>query len=97
MKHLEMELQKEGLTAATEKSEKAKEGKLDPEQELRKWRAEHEHRRRASNEAKGGVNPQRITSKLLKQLSGLQSLPRVKKVSVSFQWLIQSNTYQKTI
>lgn len=32
-----------------EKAEKAKEGKLGVEQELRKWRAEHEKRRKASD------------------------------------------------
>ncbi|KAG6496469.1 protein WEAK CHLOROPLAST MOVEMENT UNDER BLUE LIGHT 1-like [Zingiber officinale] len=88
----EMELQKEGLTAATEKSEKAKEGKLDAEQELRKWRAEHERRRRASNEAKGGVDPQRITPKLLEQPSELRSFTKSEK-GVGFVSMADSKQY----
>ncbi|XP_038984518.1 protein WEAK CHLOROPLAST MOVEMENT UNDER BLUE LIGHT 1 [Phoenix dactylifera] len=53
----EMGERKEALRVAIEKAEKAKEGKLGVEQELRKWRAEHEQRRRASDAAKGAVNP----------------------------------------
>ncbi|KAJ6818052.1 protein WEAK CHLOROPLAST MOVEMENT UNDER BLUE LIGHT 1-like [Iris pallida] len=48
---------KETLRAAKENSEKAKEGKLGVEQELRKWRAEHEQRRKASDAAQSGSNP----------------------------------------
>lgn len=55
----EMGERKEALRIATEKAEKAKEGKLGVEQELRKWRAEHEQRRRASDAAKSAVNPSR--------------------------------------
>ncbi|KAL6560205.1 hypothetical protein OROHE_006212 [Orobanche hederae] len=40
-----------GLEIALQKAEKAKEGKLAVEQELRKWRAEHEQRRKS-----GGVS-----------------------------------------
>ncbi|KAG0482815.1 hypothetical protein HPP92_010899 [Vanilla planifolia] len=47
----EMERRKEALKIATKKAEKAKEGKLGVEQELRKWRAEHEQRRRATDAA----------------------------------------------
>ncbi|KAH9626012.1 hypothetical protein KSS87_006982 [Heliosperma pusillum] len=43
----EMEERKEALRIAMEKAEKAKEGKLGVEQELRKWRAESEQRRKA--------------------------------------------------
>ncbi|XP_073110268.1 protein WEAK CHLOROPLAST MOVEMENT UNDER BLUE LIGHT 1 isoform X2 [Elaeis guineensis] len=53
----EMDERKEALSVAIEKAEKAKEGKLGVEQELRKWRAEHEQRRRASDAAKVAVNP----------------------------------------
>ncbi|CAD5177813.1 unnamed protein product [Musa acuminata subsp. malaccensis] len=58
----EMSARKEALKIAMENAEKAKEGKLGAEQELRNWRAEHEQRRRASDAAKGGVNP--VTSPL---------------------------------
>ncbi|XP_009630361.1 protein WEAK CHLOROPLAST MOVEMENT UNDER BLUE LIGHT 1-like [Nicotiana tomentosiformis] len=43
----EMVDRKEALEIATQKAEKAKEGKLAVEQELRKWRAEHGQRRKA--------------------------------------------------
>ncbi|MED6218727.1 hypothetical protein PIB30_029175 [Stylosanthes scabra] len=39
-----------------ERAEKAKEGKLSAEQQLRKWRAESEQRRKASESGRGGVN-----------------------------------------
>ncbi|XP_075648027.1 protein WEAK CHLOROPLAST MOVEMENT UNDER BLUE LIGHT 1-like [Castanea sativa] len=45
----EMADKKEELKFALEKAEKAKEGKLGVEQELRKWRAEHEQQRRKAN------------------------------------------------
>ena len=45
----EMADRKEELKFALEKAEKAKEGKLGVEQELRKWRAEHEQQRRKAN------------------------------------------------
>ncbi|CAL9770979.1 unnamed protein product [Musa acuminata subsp. burmannicoides] len=48
----EMRARKEALKVATEKAEKAMEGKLGAEQGLRKWRAEHEQRRRAGETAK---------------------------------------------
>ncbi|KAG5542151.1 hypothetical protein RHGRI_021871 [Rhododendron griersonianum] len=52
----EMAAQKEALKSALEKAEKAKEGKLWVEQELRKRRAENEERRKAGESGNGGVN-----------------------------------------
>ncbi|XP_040998070.1 protein WEAK CHLOROPLAST MOVEMENT UNDER BLUE LIGHT 1-like [Juglans microcarpa x Juglans regia] len=52
----EMAARKEALRSAMDKAERAKEGKLGVEQELRKWRAEHEQRRKASESAQV-VNP----------------------------------------
>lgn len=43
----EMAERKNALEIALQKAEKAKEGKLGIEQELRKWRSEHEQRRKA--------------------------------------------------
>lgn len=43
----EIKERKEALRYATEKAEKAEEGKIKMEQELREWRAENEHRRKA--------------------------------------------------
>jgi len=53
----EMAARKEALKLAMDKAERAKEGKLGVEQELRKWRAEHEQRRKAGESAHGVVNP----------------------------------------
>ncbi|KAL0017385.1 hypothetical protein SO802_004454 [Lithocarpus litseifolius] len=53
----EMADRKEELKFALEKAEKAKEGKLGVEQELRKWRAEHEQRRKANASGPLVVNP----------------------------------------
>ncbi|XP_071709792.1 protein WEAK CHLOROPLAST MOVEMENT UNDER BLUE LIGHT 1-like [Rutidosis leptorrhynchoides] len=47
----ELATRKQALDVALQKAEKAKEGKLGVEQDLRKWRAEHEQRR------KSGVGP----------------------------------------
>ncbi|MBA0823344.1 hypothetical protein Goarm_020081 [Gossypium armourianum] len=53
----EMAERKEALEIALEKAEKAKEGKLGVEQELRQWRAKHEKRRKASGSSHGGNPP----------------------------------------
>ncbi|KAE8100673.1 hypothetical protein FH972_018548 [Carpinus fangiana] len=53
----QMAARKEALKLALDKAEKAKEGKLGVEQELRKWRSEHEQRRKAGEAAHGVVNP----------------------------------------
>ncbi|XP_058089414.1 protein WEAK CHLOROPLAST MOVEMENT UNDER BLUE LIGHT 1-like [Magnolia sinica] len=55
----EVAARKEALRMATEKAERAKEGKLGVEQELRKWRAEHERRRKAGDAAPPVINPGR--------------------------------------
>ncbi|XP_024970821.1 protein WEAK CHLOROPLAST MOVEMENT UNDER BLUE LIGHT 1-like [Cynara cardunculus var. scolymus] len=44
---LELGARKQDLDGALQKAEKAKEGKLGVEQDLRKWRAEHEQRRKS--------------------------------------------------
>lgn len=59
----ELAARKEALNLALDKAEKAKEGKLGVEQDLRKWRAEHEQRRKASESAQGGINPIRSPRK----------------------------------
>ncbi|XP_062188647.1 protein WEAK CHLOROPLAST MOVEMENT UNDER BLUE LIGHT 1-like isoform X2 [Phragmites australis] len=53
----EMDEKKEALEIALERAERANEGKLAAEQELRKWRADHEQHRRAHEAAKRAVNP----------------------------------------
>ncbi|OIW03426.1 hypothetical protein TanjilG_14651 [Lupinus angustifolius] len=47
---------RESLKIANDKAEKAREGKLAVEQELRKWRSEHEKRRKASELGQEIVN-----------------------------------------
>ncbi|XP_038703628.1 protein WEAK CHLOROPLAST MOVEMENT UNDER BLUE LIGHT 1-like isoform X2 [Tripterygium wilfordii] len=53
----EMAARKEALRIAMDKAEKAKEGKLGVEQELRRWRAEHEQRRKAREAGQGVADP----------------------------------------
>ncbi|KAF8679270.1 hypothetical protein HU200_046048 [Digitaria exilis] len=53
----EMDEKKENLEIALERAGRANEGKLAAEQELRKWRADHEQRRKALEAAKRAVNP----------------------------------------
>lgn len=55
----EMATRREALREAMEKAERAKEGKLGVEQELRKWREEHEQRRKAGDVAPPAANPAR--------------------------------------
>ncbi|KAI4336971.1 hypothetical protein L6164_015436 [Bauhinia variegata] len=47
---------RESLKMAMEKAEKAKEGKLGVEQELRQWRAEHEQQRKAAESDQAVLN-----------------------------------------
>jgi hypothetical protein len=55
----EMDEKKVALQIALERAERANEGKLAAEQQLRKWRSDHEHRRKAKAQeaAKSAVNP----------------------------------------
>ncbi|XP_010263560.1 PREDICTED: protein WEAK CHLOROPLAST MOVEMENT UNDER BLUE LIGHT 1-like [Nelumbo nucifera] len=55
----ELAARKDALNIAKERNKKAREGKLGIEQELRKWRAEHEERRKASDTGEGVINPTR--------------------------------------
>ncbi|EEF52409.1 protein WEAK CHLOROPLAST MOVEMENT UNDER BLUE LIGHT 1 [Ricinus communis] len=57
----EMAARREALKIAMDKAEKAKEGKLGVEQELRRWRAEHEQRRKAGESAQGAAVPTRTS------------------------------------
>ncbi|KAL5218585.1 hypothetical protein ABZP36_019269 [Zizania latifolia] len=53
----EMRHKKDALELALERSDRAEEGKLGAEQELRKWRAELGQRRKSHEAAKNVVNP----------------------------------------
>ncbi|KAI0495853.1 hypothetical protein KFK09_022160 [Dendrobium nobile] len=59
----EMNQRKEAMKLATEKAVKANEGKLGVEQELRKWRAEHEQRRKAGDGGRNAPNPSRTPAR----------------------------------
>ncbi|XP_058725161.1 protein WEAK CHLOROPLAST MOVEMENT UNDER BLUE LIGHT 1-like [Vicia villosa] len=63
----EMAARRESLKIAMGKAEKAREGKLDAEQELRKWRAEHGQRRKAGETVQKAVNPNTSHSGKLEQ------------------------------
>ncbi|KAK7310857.1 hypothetical protein RJT34_08620 [Clitoria ternatea] len=52
----EITARRESLKIAMEKAEKAKEGKLGVEHDLRKWRAENEQRRKSGESGQGVVN-----------------------------------------
>ncbi|KAE8659105.1 Protein WEAK CHLOROPLAST MOVEMENT UNDER BLUE LIGHT-like 3 [Hibiscus syriacus] len=73
----EMAERKEALKIAMEKAEKAKEGKLGIEQELRRWRAEHEQRRKASELSHGEKAPRASTEgkKETKNFEPVQAAP----------------------
>lgn len=59
----EMVARKEKLSEAVDKAEKAKEGKLGVEQELRKWREEHEQKRKSGD---NGVNIEKNSERSVK-------------------------------
>ncbi|KAG8099355.1 hypothetical protein GUJ93_ZPchr0013g34286 [Zizania palustris] len=53
---------KDTLESALERAESANKGKLTAEQELRKWRSDHEKRRKAHEAAKRAANPLTLSS-----------------------------------
>ncbi|GAB4839341.1 hypothetical protein Ancab_028868 [Ancistrocladus abbreviatus] len=70
----ELAEKKEVLRIATEKAERAKEGKLGVEQELRKWRAEHEQRRKTGESGHGVIISPR---KSVEDGQGLKNLEHI--------------------
>ncbi|XP_022768777.1 protein WEAK CHLOROPLAST MOVEMENT UNDER BLUE LIGHT 1-like [Durio zibethinus] len=78
----EMAERKEALKIAMEKAEKAKEGKLGVEQELRKWRAEHEQRRKATELNHGG-NPPGESIEGKKETMNFEPVPAAPAASVA--------------
>uniref|UniRef100_A0A0E0LNF3 Protein WEAK CHLOROPLAST MOVEMENT UNDER BLUE LIGHT 1 n=1 Tax=Oryza punctata TaxID=4537 RepID=A0A0E0LNF3_ORYPU len=65
-----MNEKKEALERALERAERANQGKLTAEQELRKWRADHEQRRKAQEAAKRAVNPLSSSPKRIVEQKG---------------------------
>lgn len=79
----EMDEKKEALEIALERAGRANEGKLGAEQELRKWRADHEQRRRAHESAKRAVNPLNGPSRIFVEQKGPYHNEQESKVQVS--------------
>lgn len=86
----EMAERKEALNIALEKSEKAKEGKLGIEQELRKWRADHEQRRKAGESIPANILPKQSFEKV--EAKNFVSTPD----SSVFQQAMSPNSYAST-
>ncbi|XP_018483312.2 protein WEAK CHLOROPLAST MOVEMENT UNDER BLUE LIGHT 1 [Raphanus sativus] len=87
----DMNARKKSLKEATEKAEKAKEGKLGVEQELRKWRAEHEQKRKVGGDSEKIV---RASSAGANELSKLAQSPEVYSPSESYGTEDNSETGQ---
>ncbi|XP_016512332.1 protein WEAK CHLOROPLAST MOVEMENT UNDER BLUE LIGHT 1-like [Nicotiana tabacum] len=66
---------KEALEVALQKAEKAKEGKLAVEQELRKWRADHEQRRKAGESIPPTTGSPRMSVEESKESKTSESAP----------------------
>ncbi|OMO78938.1 hypothetical protein CCACVL1_13997 [Corchorus capsularis] len=78
----EMAERKEALKIAMDKAEKAKEGKLGVEQELRNWRSEHEQKRKATDSTPGG-NPGRASFEGNNETKNLEPEPPVPAQTVA--------------
>ncbi|CAH8341979.1 unnamed protein product [Eruca vesicaria subsp. sativa] len=84
----DMNARKKSLKEATEKAEKAKEGKLGVEQELRKWRAEHEQKRKVGD----GEKIIRASSEGANELSKLAQSPEAYAYSPSESYGTEDNS-----
>lgn len=73
---LELAARKQALDAALQKAEKAKEGKLGVEQDLRKWRAEHEQRRKSGVGVGTRESFEEVKSFNMRPTSPLPQIPR---------------------
>ncbi|KAH0929868.1 hypothetical protein HID58_015595 [Brassica napus] len=87
----DMNARKKSLKEATEKAEKAKEGKLGVEQELRKWRAEHEQKRKVGGDTEKII---RASSAGANELGKLAQSPEVYSPSESYGTEDNSETSQ---
>ncbi|GMI82628.1 WEAK CHLOROPLAST MOVEMENT UNDER BLUE LIGHT 1 [Hibiscus trionum] len=86
---------KEALNIATEKAEKAKEGKLGIEQELRRWRAENEQRRKAT-ELSHGENPQRASTEGKKEMKNFEPVPAAPANTIASPKAYDHGNYTET-
>ncbi|KAJ0260224.1 Protein WEAK CHLOROPLAST MOVEMENT UNDER BLUE LIGHT 1 [Hirschfeldia incana] len=85
----DMNARKKSLKEATEKAEKAKEGKLGVEQELRKWRAEHEQKRKVGGDSEKIL---RASSAGANELSKLAQSPTEAAYSPSESYGTEDNS-----
>ncbi|XP_028806798.1 protein WEAK CHLOROPLAST MOVEMENT UNDER BLUE LIGHT 1 [Neltuma alba] len=89
----EMLAGRESLKIAMGKAEKAKEGKLGAEQELRKWRAEHEQRRKAGEIDQGVVNQNKSPRASMEGNKGANNLHRAPSSDNSGHYLPSPNDF----
>ncbi|XP_047156473.1 protein WEAK CHLOROPLAST MOVEMENT UNDER BLUE LIGHT 1-like [Vigna umbellata] len=91
----EMGLRRESLKMAMEKAEKAREGKLGVEQELRKWRADHGQRRKAGSVGKELVKHQSSKSSdaALERHKGSNSFDKSHRLPVPLRYFSSSKSY----
>ncbi|KAK7291119.1 hypothetical protein RIF29_06022 [Crotalaria pallida] len=81
---------RESLQIAMDKAEKAREGKLGVEQELRKWRSEHEQRRKAA----GGLANQNKGHKVTEDVSKeAKNLDQAHNADIPAQYLPTPKAY----
>ncbi|XP_020231854.1 protein WEAK CHLOROPLAST MOVEMENT UNDER BLUE LIGHT 1 [Cajanus cajan] len=89
----EMAARRESLKIAMEKAEKAREGKLGVEQELRKWRAEHEQRRKAGGLGQGEVTQSRSTKVSFERHKDANNFDQAHNASMPVHYLSSSKSY----
>ncbi|XP_019443138.1 PREDICTED: protein WEAK CHLOROPLAST MOVEMENT UNDER BLUE LIGHT 1-like isoform X2 [Lupinus angustifolius] len=90
----EMAERRESLKAAMDKAEKAREGKLGVEQELRKWRSEHEKRRKVDELGQGIVNQNKNPKASLHDGSKeAKNLDQYHNASIPVQYLSSPKSY----
>ncbi|GFY86865.1 WEAK CHLOROPLAST MOVEMENT UNDER BLUE LIGHT-like protein [Actinidia rufa] len=90
----ELAAQKEALEIALEKAEKAQKGKLGVEQELRKWRAEHEQRRKASESGQGAVNPIKSPRRSFEERKESNNFVQIPDVAMSVHQRLSLKAYE---
>ncbi|KAE9586193.1 hypothetical protein Lal_00009776 [Lupinus albus] len=89
----EMAERRKSLKVAMDKAEKAREGKLGVEQELRKWRSEHEKRRKVDELSQGIENPKASLHDGSKEA---KNMDQTHNASIPLQYLSSTKSYVHT-
>ncbi|KAK7321695.1 hypothetical protein VNO77_32568 [Canavalia gladiata] len=89
----EMAARRESLKVAMDKAEKAREGKLGVEQELRRWRAEHEQRRKAGELGQGTVKQSRSPKVSVERHKEANSFDQSHSAPIPLHYLSSPKTY----